>query len=154
MSLLSTDITKLKRLSLEKTEAIKPILVNSTPTAEEIAYSKLVAKNPLLEKLVERLNLISETTGDKIKKVDLREEQEPPTEAKDLEPDKLKLIALAQRVIEPRNNYTRAEIIHQIIQTTKVEKERAERGFNLLLQAEAIEMTPGGSYYLTGSTPF
>lgn len=67
MSLLSTDIAKVKRLSLRevklptterKVEPITPILVERPPTDEEIAYSRLVAINPLIEELVERLDLI------------------------------------------------------------------------------------------------
>lgn len=54
MSLLSTDIAKVKRLSLRevklptterRVEPITPILVERPPTDEEIAYSKLVAIN-------------------------------------------------------------------------------------------------------------
>lgn len=86
MSLLSTDITKLKRLSLRevklptterRVEPITPILVERPPTDEEIAYSKLVAINPLLEELVERLDLVSITTGERIKKIDLLEYKQP-----------------------------------------------------------------------------
>jgi hypothetical protein len=78
MSLLSTDITKVKRLSLRevklpapeiRVEPITPILVERPPTAEEIAYSNLVAINPLLEELVERLDLVSIKTGERIIKV-------------------------------------------------------------------------------------
>ena len=77
MSLLSTDITKVKRLSLRevklptterKVEPITPILVERPPTDEEIAYSRLVAINPLIEELVERLDLVSITTGERIEK--------------------------------------------------------------------------------------
>ena len=86
MSLLSTDIAKVKRLSLRevklptterKVEPITPILVERPPTDEEIAYSKLVAINPLMEELVERLDLVSITTGERIKKVELREDIKP-----------------------------------------------------------------------------
>ena len=89
MNLLSTDIAKVKRLSLKgvklptterKVEPITPILVESPPTAEEIAYSKLLAINPLLEKLVERLDLVSIKTGERIKKVELREDIKPHPE--------------------------------------------------------------------------
>ena len=60
MSLLSTDITKVKRLSLRevklpapelRVEPITPILVERPPSDEEIAYNKLVAINPLIEEL-------------------------------------------------------------------------------------------------------
>ena len=165
MSLLSTDITKVKRLSLRevklpaperKVEPITPILVERPPANEEIAYSRLVAINPLIEELVERLDLVSITTGERIKKVELREDikPHPEPEIKAQEIDKPKLIALAQRVIEGENSYSREEIVARIKEATNVNQERAERGFNLILQAGAIERTLGDRYYLTGSTPF
>lgn len=164
MSLLSTNITKRKRLSLREVKLPAPkvrveptlnILINRPPTDEEIAYSKLVAINPLIEELVERLDLVSITTGKRIKKVELREDIKPQPETKAQEIDRPKLIALAKRVIEEENSYSKEEIIERIKQATNVSKERAERGFNLMLQAEAIEAIPSGErYYLTGSTPF
>jgi len=163
MSLLSTDITKVKRLSLRevklpapelRVEPITPILVERPPTDEEIAYSKLVAINPLIEELVERLDLVSIKTGERIKKVELREDIKPQPEIKAQEIDRPKLIALAQRVIEGENGYSREEIIERIKEATNVNQERVERGFNLILQAGAIEPTLGDRYYLTGSTPF
>lgn len=165
MSLLSTDITKVNRLSLRevklpaperRVEPITPILVERPPTDEEIAYSRLVAINPLLQELVERLDLVSYTTGERIKKVELREyiKPHPEPEVKAQEIDKPKLIALAQRVIQGENNYTKDEIIERIKEATKVNYDRADRGFNLFLQAGAIEPTLGDRYYLTGGTPF
>jgi hypothetical protein len=150
-SLLSTDITKVKRLSLRKVtlptierrvEPITPILVERPPSDEEIAYSKLIAINPLIEELVERLDLVSIKTGERIKKIDLKEDS------------KHKLIALAQRIIKGEDSYIKEDIITRIKEATNVNQERAERGFNLLLKAGAIEPTLGNSYYLTGSTPF
>ena len=64
------------------------------------------------------------------------------------------LIALAQRVIEGENSYSREDIIERIKEATNVNQERAEKGFNLILQAGAIEPTLGDRYYLTSSTPF
>jgi hypothetical protein len=165
MSLLSTDIAKVKRLSLRevklpapevRVEPITPILVERPPTDEEIAYSRLVAINPLIEKLVERLDLVSITTGERIKKVELREDikPHPEPEIKAQEIDRPKLIALAQRVIEGENSYSREEIVAKIKEATNVNQDRAERGFNLILQAGAIEPNLGDRYYLTGSTPF
>ena len=166
MSLLSTDITKVKRLSLKEVklpapelrdiEPTPPIKVERPPTDEEIAYSKLVARNPLLEELVERLNLVSITTGERIRKVELREDikPHPEPEIKAKEIDKPKLIALAQRVIEGENSCSREEIIERIKEATNVSQERAERGFNLILQAGAIEPILRDRYYLAGSTPF
>ena len=165
MSLLNVDIAKVKRLSLRevklptterRVEPITPILVERPPTDEEIAYSKLVAINPLIEELVERLDLVSITTGERIKKVELREDikPHPEPEIKAQEIDRPKLIALAQKVIEGENSYSREEIIERIKEATNVNQERADRGFNLILQAGAIDPTPGDRYYLTGSTPF
>ena len=80
MSLLSTDITKVKRLSLQgvrlptterRVEAITPLQVERPPTPEEIIYSNMIAINPLLEELVERLDLVSITTGERIRKVSI-----------------------------------------------------------------------------------
>ena len=165
MSLLSTDITKVTRLSLRevkllpperKVKPITPILVERPPTDEEIDYSKIVAINPLIEELVERLDLLSITTGERIRKVELREEYKPhpEPEVKAEEIDKPKLIALAQRVIEEENSYTKEEVIERIKKATNVNQERAERGFNLILQAGAIEPLLEDRYYLTGSIPF
>jgi hypothetical protein len=165
MSLLSIDITKVKRLSLRevklptterRVEPITPILVERPPTDEEIVYSKLVAINPLIEELVERLQLVSINTGKRIKKVELREDikPHPEPEIKTQEIDKPKLIALAQRVIEGENSYSKEDIIARIKEATNVGQERAERGFTLILQAGAIEPILGDRYYLTGSTPF
>jgi len=165
MSLLSTDITKVKRLSLRevklpapelRVEPITPILVERPPSDEEIAYSKLVAINPIIEELVERLDLVSIKTGERIRKVELREDikprPEPEIKAQDI--DKPKLIALAESVIEGENSYSKEDIVARIKEATNVSQERAERGFNLILQAGAIEPTLGDRYYLTGSTPF
>jgi hypothetical protein len=161
MSLLTTDITKVNRLSLKeiklpaielRAKPITPIVVERPPSNEEIVYSNLVAINPILEELVESFNLVSIKTGERIKKVELREDIKPHPNLE--EGDKLKLIALAQRVIEVENSYSRAEIIDRIKEATNVRQERAERGFNLILEAGAIETTTGDKYYLIGSTPF
>ncbi len=166
MSLLSTDITKVKRLSLREVklptpklrdiEPTPPIKVERPPTDEDIAYSKLVAINPLLEELVERLDLVSETTGERIKKVELKDNIKPHPEpkSKPKEIDKPKLIALAKRIIEGNNSYLKEEIIERIKEATKVNRERAERGFNLMFEAGILETIQGDRYYLTGSTPF
>ena len=119
MSLLSTDIAKVKRLSLKEVKLpsperiAEPIKRVIPPTAEERAYSRLV----------------------------------------ETKPDKETLIALAQRLIKGEAMHSKEEIIQAIEQGSKVSPERAERGFNLMLEAGAFELI-GDSYYLTGSTPF
>jgi hypothetical protein len=98
-SLLSVDIAKLKRLSLRevklptperRVELITPPLkvLERPPTDEEIAYSKLVSINPLIEELVDRFNLVSNTTGERIKKVELKEDSKPQQKAKNLDAKK------------------------------------------------------------------
>lgn len=163
MSLLSVDITKVKRLSLREVKLPapevreEPITPEKPPTGEEIAYSRLVAINPLIEELVETLDLVSCKTGERIRKVKVIEEfkPDPEPEVKAQEIDKHKLIALAQRVIEGENIYTKDEIVERIKNATNVTQERAETGFYLILQAGAIERTINlDLYYLTGSTPF
>jgi len=75
MSLLSTDITKVKRLSLKEIKPTTPPPPLPTkelpPTEEEITFSRLVATNPLLEELVNRLDLVSSSTGERIRLVNL-----------------------------------------------------------------------------------
>lgn len=153
MSLRSVDISKVRRLSLRdvklpapevRVEVTTPIQRDRPPTEEEITYSKLIDSNPLIELLVDRLKLVSNTTGERLRKVDLP--------AQDI--NKPQLIALAKRFIEKDNSYTKEEVIERIKEATKVTQDRAEKGFNLILQAGAIELTQGERYYLTGSNPY
>jgi hypothetical protein len=157
MSLLFTDITQRKKLSLRdvklpasepKIEPFTYIHVKRPPSDEEVAYSKFVAKNSLIEELVKRLDLVSITTGERIKKVELREEYK----AQDI--DKSKLIILVNKIMKPETSYTKEELIARIKEATNVNQERAERGFSLFLQNGSIEPTLGDTFFLTGSTPF
>lgn len=148
MSLLTTDITKVNRLSLKEGKLhtserrVDHITqIRRPPTDEEIAYSKIVDINPQIEELVDSLDMVSKKTGKRINKIELRER------------DRIKLITLAQKIIERDNSYTKEEVIDRIREATNVSKERAERGFILMLKVEAIEITPPGDrYYLIGST--
>jgi len=146
MSLLSTDITKLKRLSIKEVilstpeRIVKPIKRDIPPTAEEIAYSKLVEKYPLFLEVVEALDLVSMSTGLRVRRVETK-------------PDKEKLLAFAKRIVKAEAIHSKEELIEIIKQGSKVSIERAERGFILMLEAGAFERL-GDSYYLTGSTPF
>jgi hypothetical protein len=165
MGLLSTDISKVKKLSLKDAKLPAPkirienntfVNVEKPPTNEEVFYNKLIAVNPLLEELVETFNLVSINTGERIKKVDLKTDNKPhpEPEVKVKEIDKPKLIALAQRVIDKENNYSKEDLVNRIINITNVNQERADKGFNLMLEAGAIQYTKVDTYYLTGSTPF
>jgi hypothetical protein len=142
MSLLSTDITKLKRLSLKEVklptperriDPITPILVESPPSNEEIAYSKLVAINPFIEELVDRLDLVSNTTGERIKKVKIITEIKPQLDFK-TEIQKIKGEA----------NYSKTELL-SFLSLEIVES---------LIKAKDLILTRVGTYYLRGSTPF
>ena len=181
MSLLSTDIAKVKRLSLRdvklptierKVEPITPILVERPPTDEEIAYSRLVVINPLIEELVERLDLVSTITGERIKKVELPEANraplkplKTPAEAEAKREEKKpgsprkgqKIEDIARRVLEPQSNKTKEEVIAKLMEETNVKEDRAEVGLTLMLKSGAVEritVNRVDRYYLSGSTPF
>lgn len=165
MSLLSTDITKVKRLSVkdiklpapgEDKETVKPIQVEGPPTDEEIIYSKLVDKNSTLENLVDKFSLVSSITGEQIKRVEITEGFKPhPAPEEKTKANSTKLKDIAKKLLEEGNSYSREEIIEGIIKDTKVSQERAERGFNLMLQTGAIKKATNLEvYYLKGSTPF
>jgi hypothetical protein len=136
MNLLSIDITKVKRPSLkgltlpQVREPIKEI------PPEDPIFTRMVAINPILEELVETLDLVNITPrGPKIA-------------------DSYRLTTIAGEVFLPEVSYTREEAIERIREVTKVDQERAERGLKLMFETGAIERTPAGSYYLAGSTPF
>jgi hypothetical protein len=144
MGLLTTDIRKERRLSLKDVKLPapdrKPINVETPSTAEERMYSKIVEKYPLFLEAVELLDLVSPTTGLRVRKVDPK-------------PSRETLIALAKRLIKGEAIHSKEEIIEAIKTGSKVSQERAEKGFSLMLEAGAFESI-GDSYYLTGSTPF
>lgn len=149
MSLLSVDITKAKKLPLKKVklsqeeEKAEPSV--APYTEEEQIYTELIKVNPLVEDLVKQFNLVSDKTGEPLRKV----EKQPLREV-----DKQRLRSLAEDVLQEGSSQTKEEIIEQIIEQTKVSERRALRGFNLMVEVEAIELTPGGEYYLKNSTPF
>lgn len=142
MSLLSTDITKVQKLSLKEVKLpsperiAEPVKRESPPTAEERAYSRLVEKYPLFLEAVELLDLVSPTTGLRVRKVDPK-------------PSRETLIALAKRLIKAETMHSKEEIIQAIEKGSKVSRQRAEKGFNLMLEAGAVELNRG-SYYLLG----
>lgn len=170
MSLLSVDITKKRRLFLKEVKLPEverrvdptPIQVERPPTAEEITYSKFTALNPAIERLVNNLDLVSTVTGERIRKIDLSgvdiKPQDPPETAtveKVQKPKKSQQIGdIALRIITPISNLSKEEIITRLMEETKVNRERAEKGFSLMLESGVIQGTNVGTYYLSGSTPF
>lgn len=150
MSLLSTDLRTVKKLSLKgvrlpiKDKEPEPTIY--PPSPEEISYSKLVAINPLIEELVDRFNLVSNTTGERIRKIEPHPEPEV---------NKVKLIALAQRLLKGETSYSKEEIIDIIKTEIGIDILRAETGFNLMKDSKVIKIVKAtGLYYLESSTPF
>ena len=172
MGLLSVNIKANRKLSLievdipaKKIEApVKDIkkeklstpITEAPPTTEDIAYSRFIILNPLTEELVDRLNLVSTQTGKKPRIVGIPAKYKPSidTEPKTHTANKEKLLALALRILKGERTYTKEDIVGLIINDMKVNQDRAEKGFNLLLQSGAIQPVGWGRYYLTGSTPF
>lgn len=149
MDLLSVDIAKVKRLPLLEAKVTAPEIkvepIDRPNTKEERAYSRLIAINPLIEDLVKGLDLVSSRTGERIKKTETKDQRKVNIP---------QLLSIAKKIIDKENNYTKEEVIYKLKDEAKVNHERAERGFNLMVEAGVIEATPGGRYCLTGSTPF
>jgi len=148
MSLSSIDIKKIKRLSLRevKLPAPKetPVELNTAPQSpsdEEVMYETMISKYPLLEALVASLDLV-------LIKTEKREE------VKSQPIDINKLRKITERVLSRNTSYTKEEVIYRIQQTTKVDRDRVERGFTLMVEAGVIETANQELYCLGGSTPF
>lgn len=161
MSLLSVDISKVKRLSLRDVKLPAPelrieptIFTERPPTDEDIAYSSLVAINPTLDILIDNLGLVNVITGDRPKRVEVKEITIPERKEEPEISPKLNLLDIAYKVIGEQNNLSKAKVINNIAQAINVSLERALNGFNLMLQDGVIERTNVDTYYLTGSTPF
>lgn len=158
------DFSKKKRLSLKGTklsskerrvDLITPVkVVDRPPTAEEIAYSTLVKQNPLIEELVARFKLVSPKIVAIPQQVQ-KEPEKPQQIAKKEEVVKQsKIVDLSLQILELENCYRAEDVIEKIVEATKVNIERAKKGFNLMIQEKAIEVIAGDWYILRGSTPF
>lgn len=148
MRLLQANIARPKRLNLR---AVKPQAPQEQsapspslepPTQEEVAFTLLSLTWPLLDTLVDRLDLVSPITGEPIAKVPAPSGQAP------------QLRDLASKILLPEQAYTEPEVLDLLAEYTQVTPERAAVGFLFMLQTEAIEITPAGTYFLGGSTPF
>ena len=110
---------------------------------EQETLSLMIAKNSLFETLVNTFDLIPVRAG--IYKDEVRAKQ-PQT-------NKEKLMSLASEILEPETSYSPEDIIRLIHNKTKVGKERAENGFNLMVKNNILDKG-SNKYYLQGSTPF
>lgn len=147
MTLTLYPIQKLKKLSLREVKLpptnsrlqeviLAPIEADKPPTLQEVAFSNIVALNPLILSLVERLNLVDC----------------PPEEIA----NKNEIIAIANRILKPEKSYSKTQIVGAIQDDIGIDIARAERGFFIMLEVGAIlRIKPEpGLYYLAGSTPF
>lgn len=146
-------------------EPLPPKPVIPLPTAEDITFSKMVAKQPMLEQFAAALDLVSLKTGKPFQKVPIAEEEqeqsEPPAEPVQAsvveEPTEeviSKLDEIAVRVLKPEQGYT-AEEVQQLMQATlKISSDRAKAGVQKMIDLGAIETRVNGIYYLKDSTPF
>jgi len=148
MSLLSTDITKVKRLSLREVKlpkkqetSVEPITAPQSLSEEEVVYRTMVGKYPLLESLVASLDLV-------LSKPEKRAEIKPQPV------DKSKLRKIAEGTLSRNSSYQKEEIIDRLQRGAEVSRERAERGFNLMVGAGIIETIDQETYYLGDSAPF
>lgn len=124
--------------------------IQEVPALEEdIVYSLLLEQNPLIEKLVNKLGLVSDSTDRELKKVEV-----PKTwiekNTKTLET----LITLANKIIPVNTNLDKEEIVARLMETQNISKERAIKGIDLMIQKQIITQTPKGRFYLSDSTPF
>ena len=148
MSLSSIDIKKVKRLSLREAKipvkqetSVELNTAPQSPSDEEVMYETMISKYPLLEALVASLDLV-------LIKTEKREE------VKSQPIDINKLRKITERVLSRNTSYTKEEVIYRIQQTTKVDRDRVERGFTLMVEAGVIETANQELYCLGGSTPF
>jgi len=148
MRLQDTDITKVKRLSLREVKlpakqetSVELNTAPQSPSDEEVMYETMISKYPLLEALVSSLDLV-------LIKTEKREE------VKSQPIDINKLRKITERVLSRNTSYTKEEVIYRIQQTTKVDRDRVERGFTLMVEAGVIETANQELYCLGGSTPF
>ena len=148
----SEDATKIKGLSLLDFKLpapevkIEPMEGENSLTYEEVAYYKIIAINPLIEELISDLDLVSSKTGERIKKVKIIYQLKIVERVSSNQ-----LFVLAHGIIREKDSYTKEEVITRLTDEVKVSRERAKRVFYMMLEAEIIEATHGGKYYLTNS---
>jgi len=148
MRLQDTDITKVKRLSLREVKlpakqetSVELNTAPQSPSDEEVMYETMISKYPLLEALVSSLDLVLIKTE---KKADIKPH---PV-------DSSKLRRIAESILSRNTSYSGEEVVYRIQREAEVSRDRAERGFILMVEAGIIETTDQGTYYLGGSAPF
>ena len=124
--------------------------IQEVPALEEdIVYSLLLEQNPLIEKLVNKLGLVSDSTDRELKKIEVPKAWIEKN-TKTLET----LITLANKIIPVNTNLDKEEIVARLMETQNISKERSIKGIDLMIQKQIITQTPKGRFYLSDSTPF
>jgi len=170
MGLSSVNIKNLKKLSLKGVTLPTPdqsrMAVKELVNSEDIIYSKLLRKNPIIESLVEKLDLVSTKTGEPFKKTSIEVSESIPVKKDNRPIEKApinrndgikhqKLLSLAKEIIPESESFSEGKIINGIQEKTNVDEQRAKNGFNLMKDFKVINEVPGKDlFYLTGSTPF
>lgn len=150
MSALVTDIRQLRKRRVVATT--QPVI---SPDQVPISFEPTERASPL-EAVLSRLNVAYPVLKLLIDTLDL----EPV--AVSLPPEHARLWELAGKSLQGGIIYSRAETIAAISQRTAVTIERAERGFELMVDSHAIEPITDALtgqphtdfFYLGGSTPF
>lgn len=123
MSLLSTDITKIKRLSLKEVKLpaqeikAQPLQVEKPLTEIEIAFNKTALNYPIFKALAETLDL---------------------------------KVVRVRKLLKEERSYTKIEAIEEIrekIGGGLISKQKAEATFKKMLDKETIKETEVKDYY-------
>jgi hypothetical protein len=147
LDLINTPTVSFKGISLADIPEEK---IEEVPALEEdIIYSLLLEQNPLIEKLVNKLGLVSDSTDRELKKVEVPKAWIEKN-TKTLET----LITLANKIIPVNTNLDKEEIVARLMETENISKARAIKGIDLMIQKQIITQTPKGRFYLSDSSPF
>jgi hypothetical protein len=147
LDLINTPTVSFKGISLADIPEEK---IEEVPALEEdIIYSLLLEQNPLIEKLVNKLGLVSDSTDRELKKVEVPKAWIEKN-TKTLET----LITLANKIIPVNTNLDKEEIVARLMETENISKDRAIKGIDLMIQKQIITQTPKGRFYLSDSSPF
>jgi hypothetical protein len=147
LDLINTPTVSFKGISLADIPEEK---IEEVPALEEdIIYSLLLEQNPLIEKLVNKLGLVSDSTDRELKPVEVPKAWIEKN-TKTLET----LITLANKIIPVNTNLDKEEIVARLMETENISKARAIKGIDLMIQKQIITQTPKGRFYLSDSSPF
>ena len=147
MPLSDFNIRETRKLSLKDTvipsasELSKKVISRKPEiTSEDIAYSKLLEKNPLIESLVNDFGLVNKLTGEELKTVN--PEQVEPVEVPAVRTpgkiDRQKLISISQQVISESESCSKETFIERLQSINSIDKDRASKGFELMLKENII----------------